>query len=120
VNIGNYSAMPPKSVSPSISAKSFSCPHCGAHADQAWFEVGARPTEKGVPQIITRARLEEVKADEVFKSFDETKATQLLERLEQEATGEPSLRALQHEMFARYELENIHVSRCYTCGDIAI
>ena len=109
--------MSPKSVPPSIS-KSFSCPHCGAHADQTWFVIGAQQTQEGPPNIVTKTRLEEIKADEVFKSLDQAKATQLLERFEHEATGKPFLEARQHEMFARYDVENVHVSRCYTCGDM--
>jgi hypothetical protein len=39
-----------KVVPPSISSVSFSCPHCGAHADQTWYDVFAVPIEKhGTP-----------------------------------------------------------------------
>jgi hypothetical protein len=31
--------MPPKEVMPGLALDSFSCPHCGAFADQHWFRT---------------------------------------------------------------------------------
>ena len=41
--------MAPKCVAPAINLKSFSCPHCGAFANQDWFTVNAKVTEKNQP-----------------------------------------------------------------------
>jgi hypothetical protein len=39
--------MSPKEVIPALGLDSFSCPHCGALAEQYWFRVFARSFPKG-------------------------------------------------------------------------
>jgi len=50
----------PKYVPPTITAKSFSCPHCGAHADQTWYETYANTIQNDscTPQLMTKEHLE--------------------------------------------------------------
>jgi hypothetical protein len=45
--------MPQKFVAPTTTAKSFSCPHCGALADQRWFKIYANSedSEDKLPKI---------------------------------------------------------------------
>jgi hypothetical protein len=49
--------MPPKTIPPSIDAKRFTCPHCGAIADQIWFNVYADRTGNslGTPPALDTA-----------------------------------------------------------------
>ena len=109
--------MPPKHVAPAITLQAFSCPHCGALADQSWFWVRASVTEKGEPPfLLTPDKLERLRKD--FGTKEEMVA--MLKHATRQATGRPFLKKLQESKWADYELENVHISRCYSCRDIAI
>jgi hypothetical protein len=114
----------PKHVPPSITLKSFSCPRCGAHADQTWFQVFAHSIneEPYKPRVMTKERLEQFRAQmeterdpqqlEFIKSFLPT-----AERL---ASGFPLLDRRTNDKWVGFDLENIHVSQCYSCQQISI
>jgi len=51
-----------KSEPPAISKKSFSCPHCGALADQNWFRVYVSRINNGeLPHVASEEGLKRVK-----------------------------------------------------------
>ena len=109
--------MPPIHVAPAITLQAFSCPHCGALADQNWFWVRASVTEKGEPPLLlTPKRLEELRKE--FGSKQEMAS--VLEHAARKASGRPFLKKLDDSKWTDYELQNLHVSRCYSCRDIAI
>jgi predicted RNA-binding Zn-ribbon protein involved in translation (DUF1610 family) len=111
----------PKHVAPAITSKSFSCPHCGAHSDQTWFEAYADPVGKDqrTPLLMTAEKLEEVKKD-IGQHLDPEPARELIKRFMREAAGEPFLLRLDNSVYIGRRLENIHLSSCYTCGEISI
>lgn len=109
--------MPPKRVPPAITLQAFSCPNCGALADQTWFNIFCDRAEKGQPPFIVTAD----KLKELRQNFQDAEpVAEILKRWAREATGEPFLAKRPQAKYADYDLTNIHVSRCYSCNDIAI
>lgn len=116
-------AMHPKHVPPSISAEAFSCPHCGALADQTWHCAHAQRTDKGeAPRVWTASVVSHVKED--LRSQHDPARRELLERwlpdLERRALGHPFLTKHDKEKYVWLDLANIFVSQCYSCEQIAI
>lgn len=105
-----------KSVTPSTDSKSFTCPHCGAHAQQAWSNLYASTIVDGVP----------------YKSPKDTAA--LLATVLQK-TPEGSLARYsasfnsEQPFFLNMALDrtiralrvgNLHLSQCHVCKGIAV
>ena len=109
--------MPPKYAAPAITLQAFSCPNCGALADQTWFNVFCDRTDKGQPPfIMTAEKLKELRKD----LKDVEVMAEMLKRWAREATGMIFLAKRSQAKYVDYDLANIHVSRCYSCNDIAI
>jgi Domain of unknown function (DUF4145) len=111
--------MPPKHVAPAITLKSFSCPHCGALADQEWFKASADLVHRDEkPSLVTLERLAVIMASPDFRKdpIDE----QIVIQWQQAATGRPLLQTREVANYCYYQLVNIHVSRCFSCKEIAI
>ncbi|MEZ5812482.1 MAG: DUF4145 domain-containing protein [Rhizobiaceae bacterium] len=112
-----------KYVEPSISVKSFNCPHCGAHADQTWYTVGAiRIDEKGLPRLADGETLKRVEELIQKSESDEERANwrDFGRILGREYKGDVFF-----EVLAKWEnhilaVRNIHVSECYSCDQISI
>jgi hypothetical protein len=116
-------AMYPKHVLPSISAEAFSCPHCGALADQTWYCAHAERTDKGeAPQLWTTELVSRVQED--LRSERKPEMRELLERLlpelERRSLGHPFLSSHENSKYVGFDLANIFVSQCYSCEQIAI
>jgi hypothetical protein len=59
--------MAAKAVPPQLGAKSFSCPHCGALADQTWFKVFIDTYRKeDAPRIPDPNIISAIEADETL------------------------------------------------------
>ena len=106
-----------KIVSPSINSESFSCPHCGSLTHQYWYTlyinkkekeslpfIGANDIEtliKNNPKLENEAKERWRKEDKLFKSgkifFDEAKTS-----------------------YSETLAYNLHISKCYTCNQIAV
>jgi hypothetical protein len=43
-----------KQITPELNAPSFTCPHCGAHANQTWFQLNTRAGQTGARIDATR------------------------------------------------------------------
>ena len=114
--------MPPKFITPAISLKSFSCPHCGALADQNWLTVGAsRIKDDGLPSIISMAWVDERVNDQQFApTLKPPQREEIFEGWRRRARGEQYLEELSDARYDRYELYNIHISECYSCKKIAL
>ena len=115
--------MHPKTVPPSISAESFSCPHCGALADQTWYHAHAERTEKGeAPQLFTAEIASRVRDDlrEERKPEFREALERLLPKIERLALGQPFLSKHEKTKYVEFDLANIFVSQCYSCEHIAI
>lgn len=117
-----------KHVPPSISATSFSCPHCGALAHQWWHMLfGRRLANNGLPLRPSQAgmKLKTIKAefDEAAMNVPEKKLEEnrrLLEHAHRVYAGELFFDSLfsKHELLP--QLANVHASVCYACRKIAV
>lgn len=108
--------MADKTVTPSLGAKSFTCPHCGAVAHQTWFCLYREGYEKDAnpwmpdPEIIDRIRDDNnfPNKDGLIKHFQRKLAREVFFD-----THEPAL-------YLRTEVVNLYVSTCYSCERLAI
>jgi hypothetical protein len=113
--------MASKIVQPSIHSKSFSCPHCGAHADQKWsfllmYDVG----EGGIPFIPTRELAIRVESDVPPRTAEEaTERAEFVKYAKKIASGKVFRESAQWAG-SETRLANVHVSECYSCGAMAI
>lgn len=116
--------MPPKHVVPTIQGKSFSCPRCGALADQTWYitYVDRIREDEPLPTIRTEMDVRFFK-DQVAKaqSNEERAAlTRWVPYVERQALGEPFLGDSARNKSPDYVLENIHISQCFSCKKASI
>ena len=105
-----------KRVEPSISLVSFSCPHCGALADQLWYDIYAvkiddhctpfRPDEK----LLEIMRKEE-DDDRIPAQMRESHIRYVERALSGEVFFEPSKKSL----YGEPEVTNLSISRCFSC-----
>jgi hypothetical protein len=111
--------MAAKRVEPSITSRSFSCPHCGAHTGQTWFDVYCDQvrTNDDLPWRPTQDLLEHAEAE-----LAEGKVRpQLLMQLERWVRGEVFLDT-EHgkDHYRPPQLANAAVSLCQICGRPAL
>jgi Domain of unknown function (DUF4145) len=111
--------MAPKIVPPSVKLKSFSCPHCGAHADQTWWSLLMSGIgDDGLP-LSPSDFLVRVQQKLPSSQEEEEQRAQFIEHVN---------RLLNREVFksetgytsSAVELANVHVSECYSCGRLTI
>lgn len=113
-----------KHVAPSVTLKSFSCPVCGAHADQTWYEVFAEPVryENRLPFLPTQELADDLRL-EAKSTKDPEEAEnfrKLADRFAKASSGVPNLFNLARNKLCGFEADCIQISECYSCGDITI
>lgn len=111
-----------KVVLPKLGAKSFSCPYpnCGAQAHQSWlkFHVSSYNNDESGPFFPSADVVQTVKADKNLSKEARENFVQYLERiLSKEIFIEPRKEGT---YYLQNHIENLHASRCYSCGGIAI
>jgi hypothetical protein len=105
-----------KYVPPALDQLAFNCPHCGALAKQFWFSTHAEPLKNSnTPLRIDHERLKEFKFEHVEEAEKRERLKHWAERM---TTGRPFLYS--NEQYRRYDLENVSLSRCFNCNEIAI
>jgi hypothetical protein len=109
--------MPPKEVIPGIGLDSFSCPHCGAFADQHWFRIFPRSYQRDNKPIVfkledfTKAKFDSLEGKEkkrfaeLFQRFKKNEIT-----YDQHEFGEN----------CAWELLNAFISMCHSCDAFAL
>ena len=115
--------MAPKQIPPAIDLKSFSCPQCGAIADQIWHNVYAKQTEGGRPPKVWTGDAVEFVRKEIKEKFEDSSSEEwqaYIKSRERSATGQPFLYRLDDWTSCNFNLDNISISQCYSCGDISI
>jgi hypothetical protein len=114
--------MAAKFVEPSVTLKAFSCPRCGALADQTWFAAYAVEFSKdSLPQIWTDAKKKEffknVRAEETPPPDDILE--QWAEDLNRRISGEVFLGHTK-ELYKRQEFANLFISKCFSCNQLTV
>jgi hypothetical protein len=115
--------------SPSVESKDFACPHCGAHAHQLWYETRANflTDEQGKPSLPFVPRQEHVDHfDEERQSRGNSQeARERFDHVYQHASrmieGLPFLGPeLPYNTSRGLPLNNVWVSRCHACSELAL
>ena len=100
-------------VEPQLGAESFSCPHCNAVAQQAWFSLFLKPENATDVVVLTLEAAMLLKGEDNGTNESEQFLRQLKDNvLTYEYQNPPrTLKA---------KLVNLHVSRCYNCKGFAL
>ena len=106
-----------KYVAPSTGETAFNCPHCDALTTQVWYGTyadafGSNKTPRIVPHDKSGFEIKDDLDPELREHLEK-----LLDRL---ATGRPFIEPRSGSIYPDASLENVSVSKCYNCGDIAI
>ena len=105
-----------KFIPPAINQVSFNCPHCGALAKQFWFSLHAEPMKKdSTPLVIYPEKLEVLNLDHIDEAVERER---LLKWAERKAQGRPFIETNRQSI--DYDLNNVSLSRCFSCNDVAI
>lgn len=111
----------PGSVAPSTELKAFSCPHCGALADQGWWKCFASQLggKDPLPTWFDTSKIESaIKATH----SDEERLNELLalrKRAQKMQAGAPFLHRA-GSIYAERIVDSLHVSMCFSCKELAI
>jgi hypothetical protein len=110
--------MAKKTNPPSVRETAFDCPHCGAYTTQFWYDIHANSLDKNAfPYIPTKKFMSKILDDKNMpKDLRET----LLKQIDRIALGYVSLIEAENSKYSRYEVENLHLSKCYNCGKVAV
>jgi hypothetical protein len=112
-------------VPPSLAAASFSCPHCGAHADQHWFKVIPDSYRKdSIPRVCTATvidalikKLENKRDDEEDDDRDNKGMREFIGRIEK---NEVTYFINSTSSNSVWEMVNLNLSRCHSCKGFTI
>jgi hypothetical protein len=111
--------MSAKPVLPSVNSKSFSCPRCGAHADQTWFYTFANPVEDNeLPLVVDQRHIQHVEGLIAKESNPGLRDShqQWLKDLKRLMQGDVALSSRHDSKSASFDIENVYISKCYSCG----
>ena len=106
-----------KDVPPSIHLKAFCCPHCGAYTHQFWYTLYVSQLDKDSLPFIP--------GDEDLKRLDEMPdvGREMREHwvriVEEYRQGKLFIENTE-TCYSKSEVRNLHLSRCYTCDEIAV
>ena len=104
-------------VAPSISSNRFSCPHCGAYTHQLWYKVrGVRLNEKTHPWMPAPDALSTLQQETGTSQEDISKLEELIKNIESRKVFFEG----KYENPTSLAAENVHLSRCIACDDIAV
>src|ERR1700716_1445118 len=107
-----------KAVPPSISSVSFSCPHCGAHADQTWYDIYAVPVEKhGTPFRADETFLEILRRD---KNLPEEVRDGHIGYTQRSLRGEVFFEHNEKSHYREPDVVNLSISCCYSCEKLSV
>ena len=112
--------MTKKSVPASVDDAAFDCPHCGAYTTQFWFDLHAVQRDEKRPLPMTSGRV--MAPEEVAKNLDwdedqKRRVTEIVRRIH---SGLVFLQKASSSTTCWNEVHNLHISRCYHCGEFSV
>jgi hypothetical protein len=113
------SAMTPKYVAPSISAHSFSCPHCGTFAHQTWSRLFAAALHDKDDLPLVKVLPQQMVAVQSDREFNETVKAEIMRTFNRLSAGELFL-GHENESHFSYNVHNLHLSQCFSCNKYAL
>lgn len=113
--------MPPKVVPPAIKLKAFSCPRCGALADQRWYYLHAKPTKDGNPPFVSdKEVLARVKLHNVQDPKMRDAHARFIKEVERDTGGDVRLKSMDDGTYCSNELINMFASKCFSCSQVTV
>jgi uncharacterized protein DUF4145 len=111
--------MADKTVTPTLAAKSFTCPHCGARTHQYWYSAFLRGYDKDAgPWLPAVADIEGIKKQ--FTDADPAEKEKLITFFERKASKVIFTDQHQDGVWSHLQLVNLNISQCFTCDKFAI
>jgi hypothetical protein len=95
-------------VPPELGIKSFTCPHCGAISHQTWFRVFAHSYQKKGEAPFMPVGIPIGASRELGALFLKIMSKKIFQEHHKYASNSGT------------ELRNLHVSKCYSCGEWAV
>jgi hypothetical protein len=112
--------MSPKPVPPSIDSVSFSCPHCGAHADQYWYDLLADAVDKhGTPTRLGQFEIDHFSNPVIERSNPEL-AQKIMDIARRTMSGEVFFQASDETYYRIPQVTNLSLSQCYSCKGLSV
>lgn len=102
-----------KCITPSVRETAFNCPHCGALANQAWYEVHARGKADENPKPLIIIANEE-------KDFSDIKDQTVITFIEKARQGIPFFEISNDATYTYKEVVNVNISDCFNCKKLAV
>jgi hypothetical protein len=113
--------MAQKSVVPSPGRKSFTCPHCGAFADQTWYELTAIKLDR-LPSVITAESKSEtigyIRQHTGGGADADERVNQFSAIADRQMSGEIELGTDKQHYGS--DVTNVFLSECYSCERISL
>ncbi len=105
-------------VQPSVKEKAFCCPHCSAFTTQYWFRVDSREAgkENPVPLLVSEAMMIGIASD---REISPEQKEMWLAEFKKLLTGLVLIKEA-GETELGYEVGNLHLSKCFNCGKVAV
>jgi hypothetical protein len=106
----------PKTITPELGLKSFTCPHCGALAHQTWFKFYLDQYEgEDKPWVPDPAALDRIRADRNLENKQN-----IIEYFEKRLIGHPFDERNENSRSLGWQLDNTNASKCYSCKQYAL
>jgi len=113
-----YTPMSGKPVPPSISSVAFSCPHCGAFADQFWYDTYAVAVrDHGTPFRMTAAEAAVFAKDAAIPDAARESIRESNARL---VAGEVFFEHNENSQYRAPSAENLSLSLCHSCRKLSV
>ncbi|MBR0876867.1 DUF4145 domain-containing protein [Bradyrhizobium liaoningense] len=106
--------MPPKEVTPQLGLDSFSCPHCGALAQQRWFAVFVKGQDRDSKPIVLDP--EKVAALDPAVVFEDERARRaFLAFRERYQENEVTYEDISYGTNCDWKMANVAATACHSC-----
>lgn len=111
--------MPRKSVPPSISAIAFDCPHCGAYTTHTWYALTATAMtgDARSPGVPDPAAVDAIRAAKDIPDEDKKRFVDYFQKI---LRGSVVVDKNDRGQYVYSDVGNLHVSKCFNCGDISV
>jgi hypothetical protein len=111
--------MTPKYVAPSISAHSFSCPHCGTFAHQTWSHLFAAAFSDKDNLPVVQVLAQQLVNIQNNRELDETMKAEYMQHFRMLSAGELFLWRDTESHYSN-AVQNLHLSQCFSCNKYAL
>ncbi|WP_404838489.1 DUF4145 domain-containing protein [Aeromonas media] len=105
--------------SPSVNKTAFDCPHCGAFAEQYWYDLYARKvaSDDKLPRFINRDVVIELYKDGELKEEHYNKLIKLSDKTD---SAKVFFEVQDRYSSLNIAVDNMNISECFNCGEISI